>query len=130
MDNNSLLNKLRELEVELHQPEVRSNAKRLEALLYDSFVEFGHSGRRYGKAEIIKLLSLENSSGLVWSQDYTVEEISEGIALLLYKSAHKHETGELTRHTNRSSLWQHTSQGWQMRFHQGTAAEEFEANAT
>jgi len=130
MNNNHLLKELRELEVELHQPEIRSNTKRLEALLHDSFVEFGRSGKIYGKAEIIKKLPMENSPGLIWSQDFSVEEVSEGIALLTYKSAHRHESGELSRHANRSTLWQHTSQGWQMRFHQGTATDEFEAKAT
>ena len=129
MNSEKLLEKLRNLEVELHQPEARSNRKRLDALLHESFIEFGRSGRSYRKAGIIEQLSLEKSLESIWSQDFSVEEISEGIALLMYKSAHKNETGELTRHTNRTSLWQHTSHGWQMRFHQGTAIDEFVANA-
>ena len=130
MDNNLLLKELRELEIELHHPEVRSSTKRLETLLHDSFVEFGRSGKIYGKAEIIKRLPTEKVPGSVWSRDFNVQKISEGVALLIYKSAYKNESGELSRHTNRSTLWQHTSQGWQMRFHQGTATDEFETNAT
>jgi hypothetical protein len=130
MNPNKLLKELCKLEIKLHQPEVRSNAEQLDALLHDSFVEFGRSGQSYSKAEIIKQLPLENSSESVWSQDFTVEVISEGVALLMYKSAHKNETGELTRQTNRSSLWQLTDRGWQMRFHQGTATSEFVASAT
>jgi len=129
MTSDKLLEKLSNLEVELHQPEVRSNRKRLDALLHESFIEFGRSGRSYRKAEIIEQLSLEESKESIWSQDFSVEEISEGIALLMYKSAHKYETGKLRRHTNRTSLWQYTSHGWQMRFHQGTAIDEFVASA-
>ena len=130
MNNNLLLKELRELEIELHHPEARSNLKRLEALLHDSFVEFGRSGKIYGKADIIERLPAETSPGSVWSQGFNVEQISEDVALLTYKSAYKNESGELSRHTNRSTLWQHTSQGWQMRFHQGTATDDFEANET
>jgi len=129
MNTNKLLKELRDLEVELQQLAVRSNAERIDALLHESFVEYGRSGRSYGKAEIIEQLPLEKSSGSVWSQDFSVEMVTEGVALLLYKSAHMHKTGELTRHTNRASLWQHTPHGWQMRFHQGTATDGFVANA-
>lgn len=130
MNASKLLKELRKLEVELHQPEVRSNADRLGVLLHDSFVEFGRSGRSCSKVDIINQLPLEKTSGSVWSQDFLVEEISEGVALLIYKSAHMNESGKLTRHTNRSSLWQLTARGWQMRFHQGTATEEFFPDAT
>lgn len=130
MTLDNLLKELRDLEIRLHQREVRSNVEQLDALLHDSFVEFGRSGQCYNKAEIIEQLLLESATKSVWSQDFTVEEISAGVALLLYKSAHRHETGALTRHANRSSLWQLTDRGWQLRFHQGTATAEFVASAT
>ncbi len=125
----SLLEKLCSLEIALHQPEIRLSTERLEALLHDSFIEIGRSGRSYRKAGIIKQLLLEKTPSSIWSQDFSVEEISEGIVFLMYKSAHMHETGELTQHTNRTSLWQHTSQGWQLRFHQGTVTDAFEAKS-
>jgi hypothetical protein len=128
MNSNRLLEELRNLEVELHRPDVRSNVERLDTLLHESLVEFGRSGRSYNKADIIEQLPEEKSKGSIWSQDYSLEEIADGVALLMYRSAHLHENGELTRHTNRSSLWQRTAFGWQMRFHQGTPIEEFLIN--
>ena len=130
MNSNRLLEQLRDLEIELHQPELRSNPTRLETLLHESFFEFGRSGRSYDKTEIIELLSKEYSPDLIWSQEFSVAEIAEGVALLTYRSAHIDDNGELTQHSNRSSLWQHTNHGWQMRFHQGTAIDEFVAHAS
>jgi len=130
MNSNLLLEQLRDLEIELHQPELRSKPARLETLLHESFFEFGRSGQSYDKTEIIELLSKENSPDLIWSQEFSVAEIAEGVALLTYKSAHIDDNGELIQHSNRSSLWQHTIHGWQMRFHQGTAIDEFVAHAS
>ena len=130
MKSNRLLEELRNLEIKLHQHYGRSNVEQLAVLLHESFVEFGRSGQSYRKAEISEVLSLEKSSVSVWAQEFSVEEIAEGVALLMYKSAHLNKDGELTGHANRSSLWQRTAHGWQMRFHQGTATKEFVANAT
>ena len=130
MTTDNLLQHLRELEVALHQPDIRRDPSRLHELLHESFTEFGRSGRSYSRADIVELLSREVPRGKIWSQDFTVAEIAEGIALLTYKSAYIDADGELGRHTRRSSLWQRTAQGWQMRFHQGTPTEAFAKNAT
>jgi len=128
MKRNELFEELRVLEAELHKPEIRSNRDQLTALLHESFVEYGRSGRRYDKEEILKQIPSKNSTESVWSQEYALQEIADDVALLLYKSAHINEDGKLTRHTNRSSLWQRTEVGWQMRFHQGTATDEFDVD--
>jgi hypothetical protein len=130
MDTYDLLQHLRELEVALHQPAVRLDPARLDALLHESFAEFGRSGRRYNRADILEFLRIEIPPGPVWSQEFTVAEIAEGIALLTYKSAYVDANGELCRHTIRSSLWQRTARGWQIRFHQGTPTDSFPKNAT
>jgi hypothetical protein len=40
------------------------------------------------------------------------------------------DDGALERHTLRTSLWQSTGQGWQLRFHQGSPVAAFEKHAT
>ncbi|HEY5543688.1 MAG TPA: DUF4440 domain-containing protein [Candidatus Binatia bacterium] len=129
MATDDLLHHLRELEVALHQPDLRYDPARLDQLLHESFAEFGRSGRCYTRADIVKLLELEAIPGSVWSQDFAVIEIAEDIALLTYKSAYVDANGELRRHTLRSSLWQRTARGWQIRFHQGTPTDDFTKNA-
>jgi hypothetical protein len=119
LSKDDLLNHLRELEVALHQPSIRSDPDRLEDLLHESFTEFGRSGRSYSKIDTVRQLPSEQLTGTIWSQDFSVAEIADGVALLTYKSGHL--DGKVSRHTLRSSIWLRTADGWQMRFHQGTA---------
>ncbi len=121
-----LLDRLRELEISLHQPTVRSNADRLEELLHESFAEIGRSGQSYCKADIVRQLSSEERSAVIWAQDFVMHEIGDDIVLLTYKSGHLDSEGDVSRHTLRSSLWQRTELGWRVRFHQGTPTPPFE----
>jgi hypothetical protein len=126
----ALLHDLRELEVALHQPNVRRDRARLDELLHEDFQEFGRSGRSYTKAEVLKHLPEELSPAAVWSQDFKLSVLAEALALLTYRSAHADANGSLSRHTLRSSVWQRTRRGWQMRFHQATPTEEFAKSQT
>ncbi len=128
MDEEDLLNHLRELEVLLHQPQARSDPRKLDELLHDSFIEFGRSGRSYCKADFVRELPAEQNPPLVWSQDFAIERIADGVALLTYKSAHLDAEGETSRHTLRASLWQRTGDGWKVRYHQGTPTHAFARN--
>jgi hypothetical protein len=130
MARDDLLIHLRDLEVGLHQPHVHSDVGRLDALLHDSFLEFGRSGRSYNKADILRELPLRQSAVTLWSQDFSLAEIADGVALLTYKSADLDANGAMSRHTLRASLWQRTARGWQMRFHQGTPTDAFARSAT
>ena len=123
MATDNLLKHLRELEVILHQPDVRRDPDRVNELLHESFFEFGCSGHSYNRFDILEMLQQESSLGSIWSQDFSVAEITDGVALLTYKSAFIDENGEISGYTLRSSLWQLTARGWQMRFHQGTPTD-------
>ena len=130
MSENQLLDELRSLEVELHQPVCRSIADRLNAILHESFYEIGRSGRRWNKADILSELPTAKSNYKIISQDFSFQVVEEQVFLLSYLSAHKSESGQLSRYCARTSLWQKTRQGWKMRFHQGTAVPEFAVNVT
>jgi hypothetical protein len=125
-----LLETLRTLEVELHQPTVRDQTARLAELLHPEFREYGRSGASYTRADILEKLPSEPGTTMVWSQDFEVVQLTDEIALLTYRSAHIGEGGSLHHHANRSSLWQRTGTGWMMRFHQGTPTFAFERGAT
>ncbi|MEM9387740.1 MAG: nuclear transport factor 2 family protein [Pseudomonadota bacterium] len=124
-----LLSHLRTLERALHQPSVRADLTRLDALLHDSFVEFGSSGRVFSKADLLQQLPTESHPSAVLAQDFAVAPLGEGIALLTYRSAHVDGDGRTSRHTLRATLWQRTPAGWQARFHQGTATAAFDCPA-
>lgn len=121
---------VKQLEVELHQPATRSDAERVRTLLHKSFLECGRSGRIYNRNEILTDLSDEEPGVSIWSQDFVGKQICDGVILLTYLSAHINANGALYRHTFRSSLWQQSPQGWQLRFHQGTATDAFVQHAT
>ncbi|MBN8563096.1 DUF4440 domain-containing protein [Leptolyngbya boryana CZ1] len=129
MENLSLLATLRELECELHQPECRRNRERLVQLLAPDFKEFGRSGATYTRDD--ELISLPNDPEppQIHAQDFAVNKLSDSIALLTYREAHVNSSGELFRHTNRSSIWRLDSSGWQMVFHQGTPTDPFDQSA-
>jgi len=119
-DRVSLLEELRGLETELHQNETRHNRQRMEALLHPEFVEFGRSGRRYTREEVLEELGPDKQLPPVQSGQFGLILLAKHVALLTYVSAHTDAKGDLYRYTLRSSIWVHTKVGWQVRFHQGT----------
>lgn len=124
MSNNALFEELKNLETELHKQETRLNHKRMEAMLHSDFVEFGRSGKRYGRAAVLDEFGPANVLPEVRSWQFELVLLAEGVALLTYVSAHVDVAGNPYRHTLRSSVWVRTEIGWQMRFHQGTPTEE------
>lgn len=125
MNVRSLLEKLRSLEVQLHQPQLRSDPARLGELLHPRFIEIGRSGEAYSRAGVLEEFRGRPPDYHIWSQDYQVESIVEGVAVLIYRSAPIDKQGRLERHTIRMSLWEHSDLGWRLRLHQGAPTNEF-----
>jgi hypothetical protein len=118
----SVLDTLRALECELHDPSVRRSRERLSALLHPTFREFGRSGAVYSRAHVIEQLLNESIAFAVHAQDFAVLELAPSMVLLTYRSRHVMH-GHLEGHANRSSIWRREASGWQMVFHQGTPTE-------
>ena len=118
-----LLEEVSSLETELHTIEARRNSQRMETLLHPDFVEFGRSGRRYTRAEILNEFGPTSVLQTVRSGKFDLAVLEEGSALLTYASAHVDGDGKQFRHTLRSSVWVCTGIGWQLRVHQGTPTE-------
>ncbi len=107
----------RQLEERLIQPNVRQSVDELAALLADSFVEFGSSGRIYHKQDIIAALQSETVSQITIS-DFQMQKLGTEIVLVTYKATR--QTFTAAAHSLRSSIWQCISGQWQIVFHQGT----------
>lgn len=121
MVDEPLLNALRQLEVELHQPTTRSDPARMARLLHPEFEEFGRSGRLYTRQDVLKEFSAaDRVFPSIAAEAFEVRRLSESVALLTYVSAHRDESGKTHRHTRRSSVWVKSPDAWQIRFHQGT----------
>lgn len=124
MSNIELVSTLSELEADLHRPEVRGSAPRVNALLHADFEEIGRSGQYWSRDAIVEKLLAEATPAEVVAYKYVATELQPGVALLTYRAAHRQTDGSLSRHTLRSSLWVRIGDRWQMRYHQGTAAAE------
>ena len=119
-----LLQELQALEVELHHPGVRCSRERLEQLLHPEFHEVGRSGRSYNRETIVNFLAAQELQPVIASEAFSVSVLGHGVALLTYRSAHIEQGARLVNHTLRSSIWLKANTGWQLRYHQGTAAAE------
>ncbi len=119
----ALLAHLQSLETELHRPETRSDAARLDALLHEDFREIGRSGVVYTNADVLAQLPMEAASPAdIVAEGFELRRLGDAVALLTYRSAHRMEGGALDRLTLRASIWERSGREWRMRFHQGTPA--------
>jgi RimJ/RimL family protein N-acetyltransferase len=118
------LEHLRSLEVELHHPGVRCDRQRLEQLLHPDFHEVGRSGAVYDRETVIAHLAAQEEHPVIASDAFALAVLGDGVALLTYRSANVAADATRGRHTWRSSVWLRTPQGWQLRYHQGTAAAQ------
>lgn len=123
MRSQDLLSELRALEVAAYQACIRGDGIRLGELLHPGFREFGRSGRTYSRADVIDACAGQAHGHEVRSEEFHSELLAKGLALLTYRSARVNSDGTVGRHTLRSSLWELTTIGWQMRFHQGTPTD-------
>ncbi|UXH76531.1 nuclear transport factor 2 family protein [Roseateles amylovorans] len=122
MIHETLVQTLSRLEADLHRPELRGDAVRLNALLHPDFEEVGRSGRHWSRADILAMMLSETVPVEVVADGYAAVVLQPGAALLTYRAAHRLADGSLARHTLRASVWLQTQGRWQMRYHQGTAA--------
>jgi hypothetical protein len=108
---------LRDLELQLLEPQVRRDPGALSALLTDDFREFGSSGRVYTRIEILSALQPESSPPRFSISDFAVRFPAEGVALVTYRAV----SSEASRPDSwRSSVWVTRGGRWQILFHQGT----------
>ncbi len=108
---------LRALELRLLEPAVRASREELERLLDPQFVEFGASGRRFERGDIVAELANEVAANYR-AHDFECIELSPTLAQLRYLSTTVR--GGQVLQARRSSLWQRGASGWRMLFHQGT----------
>ncbi|WP_299999646.1 nuclear transport factor 2 family protein [uncultured Cedecea sp.] len=122
----TLLSVIQALEIQLHNPALRLDANRVDKLLHDDFEEVGRSGQCYNKVQTIAALKNESQHLSIYAEDFVLTMITTETVLLRYKSFQRDIGDNVTRRTERSSIWVLSPSGpngrqWQMRFHQGTA---------
>lgn len=84
----------------------------VEQVIADDFFEFGRSGRRWTRPEIVDMLVRGDEQDLEIDR-FEIHQQSPDVVLVTYRS--RGEGGAW-----RSSLWTHRDSRWQLVFHQGT----------
>ena len=107
---------LKELEETLWRSETRFNLAHQEKVFASDFFEFGRSGRRYTREQMIRTESQPIKARLPL-QELKIHPLDSDNALVTYISEVQNENLEKA---NRCSVWSRTKNGWQLRFHQGT----------
>lgn len=117
---NSLSQHIKELEEKLMQHHARADINTLSMLLHDEFEEIGASGDICTKDSAIQWL-LREDDAIQWSlTDFRARQLSDEMVLATYCAQKMDQKTGATKQSMRSSLWEKTSAGWAMRFHQGT----------
>lgn len=107
------------LEETLWRAETRFDPVLMDQTFSSDFVEFGRSGRRYKRAEMIFDPDQKAEiRALLPLPVYSVELVAADVALATYTSEVRY--GEEVQVGRRSSLWVKNGGCWQLRFHQGT----------
>jgi len=114
--NHSLFEELKCLEESLWISSTRFDQAYMENVFALDFFEFGRSGRRYSREQCLKATPGEIKSKIPLEQ-FSIHEIDSNNVLVTYVSEVRND---IVERANRSSLWSRTSNGWRLRFHQGT----------
>ena len=109
-------NQLRKLEESLWMAQTRFDKDYMDRVLALDFFEFGRSGRRYRREDTLSIEAQEIRAKLPL-QDFEIHLLDRDHVLVTYISEVKYDDVE---RANRSSVWSRTSEGWKIRFHQGT----------
>lgn len=107
------------LEHTLWRTDTRYDRTQMDATFAPDFQEFGRSGRRYTREDLLPNGEAEAIDATLHA--LTITDLSDTLALVTYLSELRRQTQ--TEWANRSSLWDRTSGRWQLRFHQGTPCE-------
>lgn len=110
---------LRRLEESLWSEATRFDPDHMEALLAAGFLEFGRSGRRYDREEVLSEPPAPIGAALPL-ESFDVRLVRPDVALVTYISDDR--TGG-PRRANRMSLWEKADGRWRLVFHQGTPVD-------
>ena len=119
-----VLEELSSREPIFHHPEFGTTTADFKRMTVDDFWEVGASGRRYSRDYVLKGLAKRYSSPHddVWeTEGFHCRRLAKDFYLLTYTLIQ-----DRVRRTRRSTIWQHTPEGWKIVYHQGTIVEDSE----
>ena len=111
---------LRALEVALARRDEAAIPGGYEAVLHDSLVEFGSSGRVWTRDEILEALHSGPRVDAVTIERFDAHVVRPGVFLVMYETTQTDPVTGLSSRQRRSSLWMREGDGFVLRFHQST----------
>ena len=116
-----ILDELIQREPIFHRPELGTARADFERMTHPDFWEIGASGRLYSRAFVLDLLVERHSQPYkdIWeTSGFHCRQLAPDVYLLTYTLLQHH-----SRKTRRTTIWQHSAEGWRILFHQGTIVE-------
>lgn len=118
-DTSSVLAELLQREPIFHRPELGTTQADFAAQMHPDFFEVGTSGRKYSREQILAILQERYSHSPMQAEQWLIRdadcrELAPSVYLLTYELTYQQ------RLTRRATLWQRTTKGWQILYHQGT----------
>lgn len=107
------------LEERLLRPEVRKDPEELSRLIAEDFIEYGVSGKTYGKRELLQILP-GSPAAETDMEECHARPLSPQVVLLSYKLLSRVDGESSPVRSERSSIWRLTDGRWQIVFHKGT----------
>ncbi len=119
-----ILEELRSREPIFHTARFGTTLKDFERSTAPDFWEVGASGRRYSRKFILRTLGANppcDADSAGWQcSDFALRRLAADTFLLTYTLL------QLDRLTRRATIWQQTSEGWRILYHQGTVVASAE----
>jgi len=118
----SVLTELSRREPIFHRPELGTTRADFEKMTVNDFWEVGASGRRYSRAYVLDELEKRYAAPHAdhWeTSDFHCRKLAPDVYLLTYTLVRDQK-----RRTRRSTIWQHTPEGWKIVYHQGTIVQD------
>ncbi len=122
-----VLEELKRREPIFHTREFGTSRDDFEKATAPEYWEASASGRRYSREFILRELKKHppvDAASVGWQcQDHALRQLGSDVFLMTYTLR------QLERVTRRATIWERTSEGWRILYHQGTlvAAEEDDA---
>jgi hypothetical protein len=117
-----ILAELSRLEPIFHWPAAGASRAALERMTAEDFWETGASGRRYSRAFVMDELErrMARPQPDVWeTSDFHCRRLAQDVYLLTYTLVQ-----DRVRRTRRATIWEKTSDGWKVVYHQGTVVQD------
>jgi hypothetical protein len=117
-----ILEELKRREPIFHRPEFGTTRADFESMMHVDFWEVGASGRRYSKEYVLDELEKRHRRPHkdVWkTSEFHCSRLGPEVYLFTYTLIQD----EISK-TRRLTIWQRTSSGWKIVFHQGTVVQD------